>query len=40
MKKHKTQQFSKFFLKDIATKNPKYHSDKNDIDNLRISQAN
>ena len=39
MKKHKTQQFSKFFLKDIATKNPKSHSDKSDIDNLRISQT-
>ena len=33
MQKIKTQQFAKFFIKDLKTKIPKYHSDKHeDID--------
>ena len=37
MEKQKTQQFAKFFLKDIKTKLPKYHTEKSDIDEINFS---
>ncbi len=38
MKKYKTQQFSKFFLKDLKTKNHKYDYDKLDSDGFSLSR--
>ena len=32
MKKNKTQQFSRFFLKDIKSRDSKHNDDKFDID--------
>ena len=39
MQKKETQQFSKFFIKDIKLKFPKYHGEKSDINNLNLSSA-
>ena len=36
MQKHKTQQFSKFFLKDSKTKNPKYNNEKTNFDDMNM----
>ena len=40
MQKHKTQQFAKFFLKDLKTKNPNYNNEKSNLDNLTFSSSN
>ena len=37
MKNQKTQQFAKFFIKDIKTKLPKQHNEKNNFDELNFS---
>jgi len=37
MQKQKTQQFAKFFLKDLKTKNPKYNNDKSDLEEFTFS---
>ena len=37
MSKHKTQQFAKFFLKDLKNKNPKYNNEKSDIEEFNFS---
>jgi len=37
MNKNKTQQFSKFFLKDLKTKSPKYGDDKFGFEKFSIS---
>jgi len=39
MQRHKTQQFSKFFIKDLKSKAPKYHSEKSELDSLNLSSA-
>ena len=39
MQKQKTQQFAKFFLKDLKIKTPKYHSEKSEIEELNLSSA-
>ena len=39
MKNHKTQQFAKFFLKDLKTKNHKYYEDKLDLDGYILSSS-
>ena len=39
MKKHKTQQFAKFFLKDLKNKNHKYEYDKLDLDGFIYSSS-
>ncbi len=39
MKRQKTQQFSKFFLKDLKTINPNYSNDKYELDESRISSS-
>ncbi len=40
MKTQKTQQFARFFLKDLKTKNPKFNNDKSDFDQLNSSSDN
>ncbi len=37
MSKRKTQQFARFFLKDLKAKNPKCNDEKSDLDELSIS---
>ncbi len=32
MVKHETQQFAKFFIKDLKIKTPKYHKEKSNFD--------
>tara|TARA_Y100001968_G_C19031514_1_gene560044 strand:+ start:227 stop:352 length:126 start_codon:yes stop_codon:yes gene_type:complete len=39
MQKHKTQQFAKFFLKDLKSKSPLYNNDKPEIDELNFSSS-
>ena len=39
MQKNKTQQFAKFFIKDVKTKSPKHENDKYIFDELNISSA-
>ncbi len=36
MKNQKTQQFAKFFLKELKTKQTKYDEDKFDLDGLSL----
>ena len=38
--KSETQQFSKFFIKDLKTNSQKYQSEKSDISELISSSAN
>ena len=40
MQKHKTQQFAKFFLKDIKTKFPIDNNDKSDVEESNYSSCN
>ncbi len=40
MQNHKTQQFSKFFLKDLKPKKSKYINDKETFDDFRFSSSN
>ena len=40
MQKHKTQQFSKFFLKDLKNENPNYNKEKSDLEGLIVSSSN
>tara|TARA_Y100001968_G_scaffold329342_1_gene378483 strand:+ start:1113 stop:1235 length:123 start_codon:yes stop_codon:yes gene_type:complete len=40
MHKNKTQQFARFYLKDIKTKNPKYNDEKSDLEDLSFSSSN
>ena len=39
MKNHKTQQFAKFFLKDLKNKSPKYNNEKIKLDELSFSTS-
>ena len=39
MKKQETQQFAKFFIKDLKTKNQKFNNNKNDIDQFNFSSS-
>lgn len=39
MQNHKTQQFAKFFLKDINSKNTKDSNEKSDTYSLRFSKS-
>ena len=39
MEEKKTQQFAKFFLKDLKIKSPSYHSEKNVITELNSVSA-
>ncbi len=39
MKTHKTQQFAKFFLKDLKNKNHKYDENKFDLDGVGFSSS-
>ena len=40
MQKIKTQQFAKFYLKDMKIKTSKYQSEKSDISDLNTSSSN
>ena len=37
MQKHKTQQFAKFFIKDLKIKNYKFNNEKNNPDEFNFS---
>ena len=37
MQKHKNQQFAKFFLKDLKTKNLKFKNKNSDIEEFKFS---
>ncbi len=39
MQKQKTQQFAKFFLKDLKIKNSKYINEKSDLDEFNFSSS-
>tara|TARA_Y100001968_G_C18857982_1_gene481235 strand:+ start:439 stop:561 length:123 start_codon:yes stop_codon:yes gene_type:complete len=39
MQNQKTQQFAKFFLKDLKIKSPKYNREKNEQDEFNFSSA-
>ena len=39
MPKNETQQFAKFFLKDLKIKTPKYQSEKSEISELSSSSS-
>ncbi len=39
MPNHKTQQFAKFFIKDLKAKSPKYNNEKSDLDQLNFSTS-
>ena len=39
MENHKTQQFSKFFIKDLKTKSPLFSSDTSDFNDINNSSA-
>ena len=39
MHKNKTQQFAKFFLKDLKTNKPKYNNDKSDFNEFNFSSS-
>ena len=36
MKKHESQQFAKFFIKDVKNKIPKYHKEKSDYEQNQL----
>ncbi len=40
MKKHETQQFAKFFIKDLKTKKSKYSNDKDFNNDFSFLNAN
>ena len=40
MQKNKTQQFAKFFLKDLKTKNSKTNNEKPDFDDYILTSTN
>lgn len=40
MQNNKTQQFAKFFIKDLKNKLPKQNNDKYEVDQLNISSTN
>ncbi len=40
MQKNKTQQFAKFFLKDIKNTSTKHENDKSTLDKLNYSSSN
>jgi hypothetical protein len=39
MQKKETQQFAKFFLKDLKAKNQKFNNNKNLIDQFNLSSS-
>ena len=39
MHKHKTQQFAKFFLKDLKAEEPDYNNEKSRFDKLNSSTS-